>query len=336
MKIAAKDVDRFLADPKSCAAVLIYGPDRGQVRQRADMIAAKILKDVNDPFNRADVSSDTLEDDPARLADELAAMSFTGDRRLIMIREVTDKIAEIIEGTLPLLNAGNYLIMCADDLGPRSSLRLMAEAASQVAALPCYKDEGAGLAQLIRSTLRGYGLQADDAVVHYLSQELGGDRMIILSELEKLALYFYGETKLDLDAVSAVVNEAGERSFDDVSQAIASGQIEALCRALDRLFMEGEQAVAILRSVQRYFSRLADIHALVAQGQSVEQAVKSLRPPVFFKQQTAMIHHARRWTARKLDQAQYIILLAEKESKLSGDQANLVCSHHLVRIARAA
>lgn len=336
MKIAAKEVDRFLADPKTSAAVLIYGPDRGQVRQRADAIAAKILTDIADPFNRADLSAEKLEEDPARLADELAAMSFTGDRRLIMIREATDKIAEVIQGCVELLNPGNYLILCADDLGPRSPLRLMAEAAPQIAALPCYKDEGVGLSQLIRTTLRGYGFQAEDAVIHYLSQELGGDRMIILSELEKLALYFYGETRLNLDAVAAVVSEAGEKSFDDVAQAVASGQIETLCRALDRLFMEGEPFVAVLRSVQRYFSRLAEVQALVAQGQSVDQAVKSLRPPVFFKQQPMMIQHARRWTSRKLDQAQYIILLAEKESKLAGDQANLICSHHLIRIARAA
>lgn len=336
MKIAAKDNDRFIANPTSCGGVLIYGPDRGLVRQRADVIASHILKDLNDPFNRSDVSQEMIVDDSARLSDELAAMSFTGDRRLIVVRDATDKISDVIENALNQLHKGNFLMICADDLGPRSPLRLIAESAANLAALACYKDEGVGLSQLIRTALRNYGFQAEDAVVHYLSSQLGGDRMMILAELEKLSLYFYGESRLELDAVMAVVSEAGEKSFDDIAQAVAGGQIESLCRALDRLFSEGEQAVAVLRSVQRYFSRLSEIQAAAAGGQSFDQAVKSLRPPVFFKQQPVMASHARRWTQRKLDQAHYIIMLAEKDSKLAGEQANLVCSHHLLRIARAA
>ena len=336
MKLAARDIEGFVKNPAQALGALIYGPDRGLMRQRMDQIAACILADLEDPFNRIDLQCDQILEEPSKLYDELSAMSFTGDRRLIVVREATDKLSKLLEETEGMLNDQNYLILCADELGPRSSLRKFAEGHKTIAALPCYKDEGAGLSQLIRTTLTGYGLKADENTVHYLTNHLGGDRMVILAELEKLSLYFDGEERLNIDEVTKVVGESGEMSFDDVAQAVASGRIEQLCKLLDRLFLEGAHSVAILRALHRYFSRLKEIQDLKAQGQNTQQAVKSLRPPVFFKQQPMMVSHAERWSSKKIERALHIMMEAEKDSKLAGDLSPVVCSQFLVRIARAA
>lgn len=336
MKLAARDIDGFLKTPANVGGVLIYGPDRGLVRQRMDIIASQILKDLDDPFNRVDLTHEQVSEDSACLLDELAAMSFTGDRRLIVVREASDKISGTIEEGVELLNNQNYLIVWADELGPRSSLRKLAESNAQLAALPCYKDEGMGLNKLIANTLRGYGFRIDEGVVSYLASQLNGDRMIILSELEKISLYFNGMEHIDLSELQTIVSEGGERSFDDICRAVANGQVEALCRTLDRLFLEGVHAVAIVRSVHRYFSRLQEIHTLKAKGQTTEQAVKALRPPVFFKHQSTLVRHADRWSLRKIEHVLHLMLEAEKESKLGGDQSQLLCNYYLMRVARAA
>ena len=337
MKLGTKEVQPFLKQPTQANAVLIYGPDRGLVRQRMDVVSSCILTDLNDPFNRVDFGVEQLLEDPAALSDELAAMSFTGDRRLIVIREATDKLSSTIEEALPLLSDQNYLICWAEELGPRSSLRKLFESGKTIAALPCYKDEGVGLSQLVQDTLKGYGLRADREVVNYITQHLGGDRMIILNELEKISLY-YGESEepITIEAVRDIVGESNERSLDDVCSAVAGGQISALCKTLDRLFMEGVQGVAILRSVHRYFSRLSEIHQLCAGGQSMDQAVKTLKPPVFFKQQPVMKRHAGNWNTKRIQQAQHLMMEAEKETKLGGDMGSLMCTHYLMRIAKAA
>jgi len=76
MKLPASRVAAFLHQPDpAIRAVLLYGPDAGLIRERADTLARGVCPDLHDPFRVADLSAAALAADPARLADEAAQMS---------------------------------------------------------------------------------------------------------------------------------------------------------------------------------------------------------------------------------------------------------------------
>ena len=336
MKLGVKDIPSFMANPASAQAVLIYGPDRGQVRQRADAIGLKIVPDLHDPFNVIELSAESILEDPPRLADELGAMSLMGGRRLIILRDVSDKLTDTLKEASESLDTGSYLLVTADELPARSSLRLLFESDKRMAALPCYKDEGANLHQMVRDTLRQHHVNASQEIIAYLSNNLGGDRQIILNELEKISLYAQGQTELSLEEVRQLVEGSNEKSLDDVCLAVAGGQTEAACRNLDRLILEGIQEVVIVRALHRYFSRLLEAHRLRQQGMGLEQAIKALRPPIFFKQEPIFKQHLERWRPQRIEQLLHLLMEAEKDVKLGGDLSPTLCSHYLLRICKAA
>ena len=70
--------------------VLLYGPDAGLVRERADVLAKKIVPDVQDPFRVALLTGAMITEDPARLLDEMAAQALGGGRRLVRIQHAVD------------------------------------------------------------------------------------------------------------------------------------------------------------------------------------------------------------------------------------------------------
>ena len=79
MKIAPGAADKFAAaPPEAICAVLIYGPDGGLVRERADRVIAAIVEDPRDPFRVSELRADALRSDPALLLDEAGALSLTG------------------------------------------------------------------------------------------------------------------------------------------------------------------------------------------------------------------------------------------------------------------
>lgn len=336
MKLSARDINGFLANPTSAQAVLVYGPDRGQVRARAESIALKIVADPNDPFNRIELSNEILLADPPRLADELGAMSLMGGRRLILLRDLSDKAADIVESALEYLDAGNYLLVTADELASKSPLRALFESDKRTAALACYKDEGVGLSQLVREHLKLRNVIASQEIIAYLSNNLGGDRQIILNELEKLSLYWNVGEPLELEQVRQLIEGSNEKTLDDVCLAVASGQSEIVCRTLDRLFSEGIQEIVVLRSLHRYFSRLQEVHHHHARGMSWEQAMKTLRPQIFFKQEAQFKRHLEQWRPQRIEQVLHLLMETEKETKLGGDLSAILCSHQLLRIAKAA
>jgi DNA polymerase-3 subunit delta len=72
MKLSGAAADAFIRQPDPAVrAVLVYGPDEGQVRERAAQLTRSVCPDLHDPFRIADIPPTALKDDPARIADEL-------------------------------------------------------------------------------------------------------------------------------------------------------------------------------------------------------------------------------------------------------------------------
>ncbi len=70
------DAERFLANPdKAVRAALIFGRDLGVVRERGQGLAAKVTEHPDDPFDVALITDADMDDDPARLIDDLMALS---------------------------------------------------------------------------------------------------------------------------------------------------------------------------------------------------------------------------------------------------------------------
>ena len=94
MKISNNQVDSFIASgAKAVEAVLFYGPDAGLVRERAKTLSKNIVDDLNDPFNVSTLLGGTILEEPALLLDNLNALSVTGDKRLVIVSDASDRIA---------------------------------------------------------------------------------------------------------------------------------------------------------------------------------------------------------------------------------------------------
>lgn len=338
MKLAARDIDGFTRAPGKAAASLIYGTDAGQVRQRAASLGESWLGKNADPMAYAEFTADQLKEDPAALSDELAAMSLMCPRRVVMVREPEDANLEAIEEALRRRAAENFLILyVTESLGPTSKLRSWAERAADVGAIACYKDEGSGLEQLIRDTLRGYGLRADSETTRLLAQQLSGDRQIILNELEKLSLYVGDEAEIvTLEDVLASVGENNDRSFDELNHAVAMGDVVTICRLSDRLLMEGNPGLVITRSLARHFSRLEAIALKRDAGMSIDAAIEGLRPPVFFKTKPQLKAHAQRWNSPAISHALALLQHLELDTKRYADEAETRLAQGLMEIANLA
>lgn len=334
MKLAARDAEAFLRHPGKAAGALIYGTDAGQVRQRVALLAEAWLGANADAMAKTEFSAEDIKDDPAKLADELAAMSLMADKRVIQVRDADDPILSAIEEALARRSPTNFLIIYASESLAGSKLRTFAERSAELGCVPCYKDEGMNLEAVIRDTLRGYGLRANTDVIRYLANQLSGDRQIILNELEKLSLYVGDEAEeVSLDDAMLAVGENNDRSLDDLCHAIATGNMIALCRLSDRLLAEGNVGVVIVRAVMRYFARLEQLANLRAQGNSLDAAIEQLRPPVFFKAKPALKQAGAKWNGANCADALAMLQLLELDSKRYSDQIEARLGHGLMAIA---
>lgn len=334
MKITPANITSFLNNPPaSTLGVLIYGPDSGLISETLRLLSQKIVKDIHDPFLVTELPYDKIKDNPSLLADELASLSLMGGRRLIRIKGATASIPSAISNLLQNPIGDALVIITSGELPPSSSLRKLFETTNHLAALPCYKDEGAGLRSIIAARLKQHGFSTDVDVLALLSDLLAGDRLVILQEVDKLMLYMGDNMHIKTEDVLASMGEPLEVSLDALCMDIASGKTAAVQAQIDRLYRENTSPVTIIRAVSRYFMRLYNVKAQVTAGTAISSAIQTLKPPVFFKQIPLFTQQIHRWPIEKLTHAIRSLAHLEAECKKSGQPASLLCSRLMILLA---
>ena len=338
MKIAGPSQDSFINQPNpAIACVLLYGPDRGLVRERALTLLKTIVDTPDDPFRVVEITGANLKNDPARLADEAKAMALGGGRRLIRLRDVSDAITKTITAYLETAGVGDALIVIeGGELGPRSSLRKLFEKAKNAASIACFGDDARSLPMVINETLMAHGLKPSRDALAYLLSNLGSDRSVTRSELEKLALYMGAPGPIELGDAMATINDNAATAMDDITLAAGYGDQAKLDKALIRALGEGIHPVQILRAAARHFLRLHQAAGMVATGDNPDMAMKSLKPPVMFMQVDSFRTQLQRWRPARLSDAIDLLVVAEMECKTTGMPIEAVCGRALMRIAQAA
>lgn len=338
MKLSPRDLDAQLRSlDRRYVAVLVYGPNEGLVRERAESLARQVVPDLKDPFNVSNLTPSDIAADPARLADEAAAMSMLGGRRVVRVDAATDSVAAALGAVLGDAKGDSLIVLAAGDLSPRSALRKLVEDAANAVAIACYDDDARSIQDLIRASLEAQGLRIDQDAGRYLVDHLGSDRMVARGELEKLALYKLGDSdrQIHLGDVQAIIGDSSSTALDEVATATTGGDLQGLDRALTKAFVQGESAVGLLRAVARRLLRLYEAAGFMAEGARADDAVKRLRPPVFFKDVAPFTAQLNRWSPDRLVAALKIVQDAEADAKSSLLPAETVCARACLRIANA-
>lgn len=321
----AHEVDAWLARRQSDAGiVLLYGPDRGLVAERARAYALATGLPLDDPFCVVRLDAAEIDQLPGRLVEEAQTVPMFADRRLIWVRNggaqkaLADDIRALIEKPSP----DAVVLIEAGELKKGAALRTMVENAAAAMALPCYADETRAVDAIIDEELQKAGLAIALDAREALRASLGGDRLATRAEVNKLALYCAGQSRVSLDDVRMAVGDAAGLSQDDIVDAVLSGNPERFEASFTRVAGSGQQVAAILGSTLRQMQSLHAMRgAMDAKGQSAAATVASARPPVFFARKRLVEEALQRWsgeaTARLAARLQRAVLETRKRPDLA-------------------
>lgn len=350
MKLQVRQIESFLKNPDPAVkAVLVYGPDDGLMRERAQILAKHVVPDLSDPFLVATLSGEEISKDETRFYDEVHAIPMMGGRRLIRIKEPGEASAKIIQDYLDKPNDEALVLVEGPDLGPRSALRKLFEKNGKAAALPCYVDDERSIRQVIQQSLRHAGYLAERDAVDFLSQAISGDRMKIRQDIEKLIL-FMGPAKeykgqegpamtrqlgtVTLEDAQKACGDTGARGVDDLVMSAGQGQGVKSVRIFETLMEEGTSVIWILRALMNHFRRLHEAKANIVSGLSASQAIDTLRPPVFFKQKQGFQKQLNSWSLEALGKILVDLNKLEAQSKSTGADERSMIGNYLLHVGK--
>jgi DNA polymerase-3 subunit delta len=307
--LRGKDIDAFLARPDpGRPIILLYGPDAGLVRERADALLVSAVDDPNDPFSLVKLDGDELSAEPSRLVDEAMTVPLFGGRRAIRVRAGSRSFAGGVDTLADLPLKDCRIVIEAGELRPESPLRKACERAKTAVAIACYPDGDRELSKLIDDELRIANLHIAPDARATLMALLGGDRQASRNELRKLTLYAHGSGEVTLDDVMAVVADASELKLDPIVDGAFAGKPDLVESEFAKAMMAGTYPGIIISAAQRQAAWLHKSALAVAEGAQVAALLEGGFPRLHFSRKSAVETALRNLNAARL--ASIIDLLA--------------------------
>jgi DNA polymerase III subunit delta len=321
--------------------VLLYGPDEAQAREIADRFTA-LLAPAADPMGRIDFEPTALSGDPAKLADEAAAVSMFGDRRLIRVDGAGDNCTAAVEALLTAPAAGNPVVMVGTgSLKATSALIKVAVASPLAVVAQCFVPDGREAVDMVIDACVRHGLKPSREAAEALAAGFGGERGVLARELEKLALYLDAAPDrvraLEMETLAELGAAMAESDFDALVNAVADGNSAEAEAQAAKLGRNGIVGIPQLRAVARRLMLLGELRRTIDSGRSAKEAVEAARPPIFWKARDRIAREASAWNMAALRQGLSRLLEAERQIKSPGAASpELLTSRALLAVAHLA
>jgi DNA polymerase-3 subunit delta len=287
--LRGKEIDSYLARPDpGRPIILLYGPDAGLVRERADALMASAVDDPSDPFSLVRLDGDELAAEPSRLVDEAMTVPLFGGRRAIRVRAGSRNFASGVDTLADTPIRDCRIVIEAGELRPESPLRKACERAKNAVAIGCYPDTERDLAKLIDDELKPSNLRIAQDARATLTGLLGGDRQASRNELRKLALYAHGKAEVTLDDVMAVVSDASDLKLDPIVDAAFAGNAAVVESEFAKAMVAGTYPGVIISAAQRQAAWLHKSALALNEGTPLSTVLDGGFPRLHFSRKGAV------------------------------------------------
>ncbi len=347
MKISAGKFEEYLsASPANFFfgfnVILVFGPDQSSVRNYIDLCLHKLAGSPPDPFKTHSFSWNNSREMAQQIIDSLYEISLFGGLKTIHVRHINDLFTSFLKDVPPRTptQQQNLLLLEADDLPAKSSLRKLIEFDESSLAIPCYLLDDREQLNFIQKTLHKNGLESNRDGLSLLKELLPNQKQTIVNEIEKISMYCrktgLSTVTVTVDDIVACLADQREISLQDVAHYFAGQQIPGFVQHYYRCIHDGESPISIIRTIVRYLQQLWQAKTImVTSSLSAEQAMGQLKPPIFYQHQNRFVHHMRLWPYERLVQTFLHLSKLEIMCKTTGMPAAEIALQQLTSLVKS-
>jgi DNA polymerase-3 subunit delta len=335
VKAARSTILRSVDQPdRAIRFYLFHGPDDAGSRA----LAERLLKALG--AEKASVAGSAVKADPALLAAEAGAISLFGGARLIWVDPASEEIVEGLEALLGAAAIESPVALIAGPLRKTSALLKLAEAHGAALAHASYAPEGRDADRMVIEAGRAEGLRIDPGLAARVAAACNANAAIVGHELAKYALFLDAAPdrprELTHDVVDLLGADSGEGDMMRLGDLALAGRASELFDELDRVALSKNEAIPVVRALQRRLLQLAGLRAQVEQGKSVDAVMTSMGKAMFWKDKGLMQQLLSAWSAERLAQMLERIAALERTVIFSAEPPVAALEEELSTIARAA
>jgi len=207
--------------------------------------------------------------------------------------------------------AGSDLLLIGTKLGARERLLSAVKKSGEVHTFE--QPTGKALVKWLVGHAKKSGLDLPEDIAEDLTARCSGDKMRLLQETEKLALYV-GEDEATHDDVAALCPPDVQSNIFAFVDSLAAGDKDRALRLLEELISTGEPPLRLTFMIRRQFQLVARARALIEGGTPQREIASTLKVPPFVARK--LDEQGRKLDGEDLERA--LALIQNLESGLKG------------------
>ena len=312
---------------------LIYGPNEGLIRD--DILKIIEAFKQNEGTDEITINGKAVDENHNIIDEEIRSFSLFSEKKIIHLENIKDKHLQFFEN-IDFKSSRVLVIIKSENLNKNSKIRSFFEKHKKYAAIPCYEDDVRSTMNLVSQFQSNHKIKFNSDIKNYLIQNLSTDRLISKNELEKILLVI-GHQKnqqIKLEDIRVVLNDSSSNSLNIINENVMYGKVNQVSKNLHKIFDEGTNAVAIIRSLLNYLVRVHKTQIEIKKVGNFDEAIKQLKPPVFWKDKDNFKNHCSKWPTK--DILYYIerLLEAEYMCKTQSLLNYEICEKYILSVAK--
>ena len=303
---------------------LIHGGEGYLIDRAARELLSPLRSALTLEFNYEDLQAETLT--PEAFAEKAGTLPFIDSMRVLVLRDwgllggkrdrgtnserAAAYLAGIPETTELVLVA--HALLAPGNAVHKAIAAMEREKRARIMRLePPRRADRAGW---VRRLAEEQGLSITPGAVRLLLERSQPDLRLLDQEIAKLALYVLPATRIDEDAVRALVSDSREEEIYALTDALGSGRPGEVAAVLQSLFDSGREPTWMLYTLVSHWRRLLQARAVRDRGGSVADLQARLGEHPFVVEKA--YRQAAEYTAETLDKGFHDLLRLEEQIKL--------------------
>ena len=296
---------------------LIHGNNEGI---KEDIINNIYLKEFNGEvlkYDEYEVLNNSDEFISSLLTDSLFSTN-----KIIIISRATDKIVDVINDILERGKSETKIIIKCHSLEKKSKLRKLFEKEGNIICTPVYEDDNRSLNSIIQIFLKENKFNLSQEIKNILIERSKGDRINLRNELIKLKNLSLSKKILSIDDVDKLSNLVENYSVFELSDNYLTKNSKKVSNILNENNYSSEDCILIIRTILSKSKRLLKIRNEIDNNSDIDQAISSIKPPIFWKEKDIVKKQAQSWTTNEVKEI--IFKISDLEALVKKNTANSI------------
>ena len=272
--------------------LLLYGKNDGQKEEAVDYLVKNneiLTYEQNEIIEKKD-----------KFFDGIYTKSLFGDKRIIVIKRVTDKIINIIEEINIQKIEDAIIILIADILEKRSKLRLKFEKDKNLICAAFYPDNRDALMRLASNFFKTNKISISPSSINTIIDKTNEDRSALINEIEKIKLYTINNKKIDDKNILKLVNLNENHNLSELIDNCLLKNKKKTIKILNDNNFNTDDCVLITKIFLNKSKRILELSKKYNNDKNINLTISSARPPIFWKDKDNIKHQVLNWPTKSL------------------------------------